>query len=95
MQVNPITSANNREENNHPILTTFPHPAVATILVLQVGEQSQFNTVTLSLKWKGVSHSDFLERQELFSPQILKLFGNVKSIVKYLSLSLLYTLSLS
>lgn len=56
MQVNPITYANNREENNYPILTTFPHPAVPTILVLQVGEQSQFNTVTLSLKWKGVSH---------------------------------------
>lgn len=49
-QMNPITSANHREKNNHPILTTFPHPTVPTIPVLQVGEQNLFNTVTLSPK---------------------------------------------
>lgn len=47
--MDPNTSANTKEENNHLTLTTSPSPTLQTTL-LQVGEQSNFNTVMLSLK---------------------------------------------
>lgn len=34
--MNSITATNNSEENKHLILTTFPHPIIPTILVLQM-----------------------------------------------------------
>jgi len=50
MQMNPTTSANTREENNHSTLTTSPSLMLPTNLLLQVSEQCQFNTAMLSLK---------------------------------------------